>query len=312
MMGGMGGGAPARDHVTAAFVKGAATRFPVHFTDGTSNTILIIEAGNPVPWTKPEDLHYADDEPLPELGGLFPNVIHAACADGSVHTLTKNYNEQHLRYAITANDGMPLDWSKIQVRPRRRAGAGGDRVSAQDWQQKNQQLRNELERARQQIRLLKEEEEVERELAGEDPRITQLKEEHAHLQAELKKLRDEIDSLKKGSRPPRKSNAVPKDAQGFINHLWPSMGTTLLEENIPKAQDVFHKCKESGDLVALRILLRGTERQADRLSKQLAELHPDLVIDDEKEAQQLKRVRERIVKLAEEIQDYLNVHTNEK
>ncbi|HEY7310342.1 MAG TPA: sigma-70 family RNA polymerase sigma factor [Gemmataceae bacterium] len=200
---GMGGGsgaagAPAHDFgPTAAFTKGAATRIPASFPDGTSNTILIIEAGNPVPWTKPEDLRYADDEPLPELGGLFSDVIHAAFADGAVHTLLRGYDEKHLRYAITSNDGMPFDMAKIQGRARRAGRTpGGGQASAENWQRKNDELRKEVEQTRERIRLLKEEREVERELAGEDPRTNQLKEEHARLQAELKKLRDEMESLK--------------------------------------------------------------------------------------------------------------------
>lgn len=212
-MGGPGAGAPPgmtppglRPHPidsTAAFVKGEDTRFPASFTDGTSNTILIVEAGNAVPWTKPEDLHYAEDEPLPELGGLFPDVIHAAFADGKVHTLTRKYDETQLRYAITISDGMQLDWSKIEVRPRRRAGGGGDVSTAEAWQQKNETVRRELAQLRQQIRLLKEEKEVERELAGEDPRITALKEEYAQMQAELKKLRAEVEAIRKDMRRPR-------------------------------------------------------------------------------------------------------------
>jgi hypothetical protein len=195
--------------LSAAFVKGEARRFPAQIPDGTSNTILIVEAGNPVPWTKPEDLHYADDEPLPELGGLFPNVFHAAFADGAVHTLTKNYSEKELRLAITANDGMPLNLEKIEARSSRRAGAGGDEATVEAWQRKNEALRKDLETTRQQIRLLKEEQEVERELAGEDPRVNKLKDEHARMQAELKKLRSEIDSLKK-DMPPRKSRPGEK------------------------------------------------------------------------------------------------------
>lgn len=183
--------------LTAAFIKGAATRIPVSFPDGTSNTILIIEAGNPVPWTKPEDLRYADDEPLPELGGLFSDVIHAAFADGAVHTLLRGYDEKHLRYAITSNDGMPFDMAKIQGRARRAGRTlGGGQASAESWQRKNEDLRKEVEQTRERIRLLKEEREVERELAGEDPRTNQLKEEHARLQAELKKLHDEMEALK--------------------------------------------------------------------------------------------------------------------
>lgn len=201
MMGGMS--APGQiEHFATAFVKGEATRFPASIPDGTSNTILIIEAGNPVPWTKPEDLRYADDEPLPELGGLFPNIFHAAFADGSVHTLTKNYNKKHLRYAITANAGDLLDLSKIEARSRPRAGAG-DQAAVETWQRKNSEMRKELEMLRQQMRLLREEQEVERELAGEDPRVRKLKEEHGQMQAELKKLQREIESLKKDIRRPR-------------------------------------------------------------------------------------------------------------
>jgi hypothetical protein len=198
-----GGIVPPAGTAVPAFVKGETTMFPASFVDGTSNIILIIEAGNPVPWTKPEDLRFADDEPLPELGGLFPNVIHAAFADGSVHTLTKNYNKKQLRLAITVNDGMVMDLSKIEASSRPIGRAGRDQAGLESWQRKNDELRKELRTARQQIQLLKEEEEVERELAGEDPRVTTLKEEHTRMQAELKKLRDEIDALKKDIRQPR-------------------------------------------------------------------------------------------------------------
>jgi RNA polymerase sigma factor (sigma-70 family) len=198
------GGVTLHSDPVPAFVKGEASIFPASFVDGTSNTILIIEAGNPVPWTKPEDLHYADDEPLPELGGLFPTVIHAAFADGSVHTLTKNYNKKQLRLAITANDGMPIDLSKIEARAAGRAAGAGDRATVETWQRKNEELRKELELTRQQIRLLREEQEVERELSGEDPRVQKLKDEYGRMQSELKKLRDEIDALKKDFLQPRK------------------------------------------------------------------------------------------------------------
>ena len=37
------------------------------FLDGTSNTILVLETDQSVPWTKPEDLEWAPDGPLPRL-----------------------------------------------------------------------------------------------------------------------------------------------------------------------------------------------------------------------------------------------------
>ena len=71
----VGGGAVFEEHQRPAF--------PTSITDGISYTILIAEAGTASPWTKPEDLHYAPDAPLPELGGLFPKIINVALADGS-------------------------------------------------------------------------------------------------------------------------------------------------------------------------------------------------------------------------------------
>ena len=37
--------------------------------DGTSNTIMVAEAGEAVPWTKPDDLPYDGLMALPKLGG---------------------------------------------------------------------------------------------------------------------------------------------------------------------------------------------------------------------------------------------------
>ena len=75
------------------------------FKDGHDRTLLIAEAGKPVPWTKPEDLSFAPDGPLPQVGGLFKDHFNAAFADGSVHSISKNVREQTLRALITRNAG---------------------------------------------------------------------------------------------------------------------------------------------------------------------------------------------------------------
>jgi hypothetical protein len=58
----------------------------VGFTPGTSNVILIAEAGEPVLWTKPADLPFAPDKPLPKLGNWFGKGFQTAMADGHVRT----------------------------------------------------------------------------------------------------------------------------------------------------------------------------------------------------------------------------------
>jgi RNA polymerase sigma factor (sigma-70 family) len=85
--------------------------------DGFSNTILVVEAGTPVPWTRPVDLPYAADRPVPKLGGAFKDVIHAVLADGSILPIKRDYDEKLLRLAITRNDNQDLDILKLRAYP---------------------------------------------------------------------------------------------------------------------------------------------------------------------------------------------------
>ncbi len=82
---------------------------PATFTDGTSNTILVAEAGTPVPGTKPEDIPYDPKKPIPELGGYFEGGFCAALADGAVHFYKKTIPESILRALITRAGGEAVD-----------------------------------------------------------------------------------------------------------------------------------------------------------------------------------------------------------
>lgn len=71
---------------------------------GTSNTLLVIEAGSSVPWTKPGDLPYASDKPLPKLGGIYSEHGYMfLMADGSVHGTWLGMPEENLRRVIPWN-----------------------------------------------------------------------------------------------------------------------------------------------------------------------------------------------------------------
>jgi prepilin-type processing-associated H-X9-DG protein len=66
-------------------------------------TILVVEAAVPVPWTSPEDLSYAPDGPLPKVGGLVGNGFHALFADGSVRWFEAEQQESALRTLVPRN-----------------------------------------------------------------------------------------------------------------------------------------------------------------------------------------------------------------
>jgi hypothetical protein len=80
------------------------TKFP-QITDGTSNTLMFVEAKREIPWTKPEDIPYDKDKPLPKLGGRYAEGFVAALCDGSVRFISQNIDQTVLRALITRDGG---------------------------------------------------------------------------------------------------------------------------------------------------------------------------------------------------------------
>jgi prepilin-type processing-associated H-X9-DG protein len=103
-------------------VIGAQTAWPAEessdmksITDGTSNTILVVEIANSgIHWMEPRDLHF-DQIPLavnPKNGtgisSAHPNVAMVVFADGHTAALTYNTPSDILRRLLTIADGEPI------------------------------------------------------------------------------------------------------------------------------------------------------------------------------------------------------------
>jgi hypothetical protein len=88
-------------------------------TDGTSNTLMIVEGAEPVPWTKPDDIPFDAKKAPPKLGGVFADGFHAAFADGGVYFIKKSIDPKVLTALITPAGGEAVDWSKWDATPRR-------------------------------------------------------------------------------------------------------------------------------------------------------------------------------------------------
>jgi hypothetical protein len=81
--------------------------------DGTSNTILCVEATNAVPWTKPGSIPFDPKKDLPKFGKAFGDKPCLAMCDGSTRQIDlKTLSAETLKNAICGNDGNPLgaDW----------------------------------------------------------------------------------------------------------------------------------------------------------------------------------------------------------
>jgi len=85
-------------------------------TDGTSNTILIVEARSLVQWSKPEDLPYDAKKKIPQMGFMFPRIFLFATADGLVAKGRRDFNENEMRHAIIRNDGIALGFEGIFIK----------------------------------------------------------------------------------------------------------------------------------------------------------------------------------------------------
>jgi hypothetical protein len=103
---------PAKGYASYFAITGETTIFSgtqgIEFKDipdGTSNTIAVVEAQRPIPWTKPEDIAYDPAKPLPKFGGHEAGVFSAALCDGSVRSVSQNVDEKLLRAMFTRAGG---------------------------------------------------------------------------------------------------------------------------------------------------------------------------------------------------------------
>jgi len=99
----------------AAFTPGKPTEIK-EITDGTSNTILVVEVDDDhaVPWTKPDDWQYDPKDPTKGLGHLFEGTFNTAFCDGSARVLRSAMKPKVLCNLFEKADGNAINVNDLQ------------------------------------------------------------------------------------------------------------------------------------------------------------------------------------------------------
>jgi hypothetical protein len=82
---------------------------PLFFDPNFNDIVLIVEATDPVPWTKPDELPFDFSRPLPPLG-RFPGGFHTAMGDGTVRFISGRTPEKDLKGQISNPGPLNSEW----------------------------------------------------------------------------------------------------------------------------------------------------------------------------------------------------------
>lgn len=200
--GGEGAAAPAWP---AGDVNPARGRIGVRqIFDGTVSTLGVVEAGPPVPWTKPADIPYDPKKPVPKFDGPFTNALHVATLSSDVYGLRRDLGDDLLRRLIERADGdFVPDLKELQadVPP----VTEEEQAALKGQIDQNRLLVHEIERLmKDHVALLRGRNEWSGDLVRAEEQAKELGRMAESLRAVNKKLRDEMGLRGQFSLPPQK------------------------------------------------------------------------------------------------------------
>jgi RNA polymerase sigma factor (sigma-70 family) len=82
-------------------------------TRDQAKTVVLAEGGEATPWTKPDDLPFAADKPLPRLGGSYPDGFIIGTLAGDSRFVKTKFDEKLLRLAVLRSGDDTFDLNDL-------------------------------------------------------------------------------------------------------------------------------------------------------------------------------------------------------
>ena len=166
-------------------------------TDGTSNTIGVVEAGPPVVWTKPADIAYDPKKPLPKPDGPFANALHVAMMDGSTCSLKRGIDAAVFNQLITRDGGEVIP-GFVKLHAHLPAETPEEKAELKKLLDENQAIVQQIEKSmKEHVELLKGKNGVIGDLTLAEEHQEQLRRMLDGLKAMNKEIRDELGGVPK-------------------------------------------------------------------------------------------------------------------
>jgi hypothetical protein len=118
-------------------------------------------------------------------------------------------------------------------------------------------------------------------------------------------VREKLDKLTRDWTPPK--NEAHARARKFIYETWPRLQTAAqIQAHLNEARKAFEACKENGDRLAPRKLLKTYEAHTALLNKEVDALRPAEREDDQRTAETIVKLTPELKKFNEEVKGYLS------
>jgi hypothetical protein len=101
------------------------------------------------------------------------------------------------------------------------------------------------------------------------------------------------------------ANDEHRKAREFIYGAWPTLDSARLAKNLDKVRKAVKTCEDVDDLLTLQKFLKGSVSHANRITKELEELHPDIIRDDVQPAKELQKLSQELKEIVDGVSEYV-------